>query len=261
MAAQRLRSAARPMIASTVCVQRGERGALQLQSCIGTPAGLPTGWHFMKAKEKRRYFHRGGSPHDTMTASNSARGRLDSRSVRAPHTAFLLAVAYEDAALGLQEGGNVVRLAQLPRQVHRGIRRRIHAGQCGASAENFLGYVKGTTDGVPQARRQWAHETVCVPRPWRQSPGSPHCSAPERKTRSYTTFNAFACMRRTATENLEQLMIAVGNSMGGHYGKPGQRRGGYYFDGGSDAPCNLILTGNSSGSRRGQGKVLGNRPQ
>lgn len=58
------------------------------------------------------------------------------------------------------------------------------------------------------------------------------------------TFNAFGCMRHTATENLEQLMIAV-NSMGGHYGKPGQCWGGYYFDGGSDAPCNLILTGSS----------------
>ena len=41
------------------------------------------------------------------------------------------------------------------------------------------------------------------------------------KENKVMTFNAFGCMRHTATENLEQLMIAV-NSMGGHYGKPGQ---------------------------------------
>ena len=189
-------------------------------------------WHFMKAKENGATFTVVG-PDYNMTASMLEADWIPVRP--GTDTAFLLAVAYEMLRLD-EEGGNVVDWDFLHKYTVGFDAESMPANA--ASAENFLGYVKGEYDGVPKTP-EWATK-IC---------GTPVEAITKfatllSKENKVMTFNAFGCMRHTATENLEQLMIAV-NSMGGHYGKPGQCWGGYYFDGGSDAPCNLILTGSS----------------
>ena len=196
-------------------------------SAMGSPM-----WHFMEAKNNGATFTSVGPTYNQSASMLEA----DWIQVRpGTDTAFLLAVAYEMVRLD-EEGENLIDWDFL------------HTYTVGFDAEsmpedaksdeNFLGYIKGEYDDTPKTP-EWASK-IC---------GTPVEDITKfarllSKDNKVMTFNSFACMRYLGTENLEQLMITV-NSMGGHYGKSGHGWGGYYFDGGADAPCNLILTGDN----------------
>ena len=196
-------------------------------SAMGSPM-----WHFMEAKKNGAAFTA------VCPTYNQSASMLDADWIQVrpgTDTAFLLAVAYEMVRLDEEEGGIVdwdflhtytvgFDAESMPEDAK--------------SDENFLGYIKGEYDGTPKTP-EWATK-IC---------GTPVDDITKfarllAKDNKVMTFNSFACMRYLGTENLEQLMITV-NSMGGHYGKSGHGWGGYYFDGGADAPCNLILTGDN----------------
>lgn len=187
-------------------------------------------WHFMKAKENGAKFTV-VAPDYNMTACLVEADWIPVRP--GTDTAFLLAVAYEMLRLD-EESGDVVDWDFIHKYTVGFDSKSMPENS--TSAENFLGYVKGEYDGTPKTP-QWATR-IC---------GTPveditRFAKLLSKQNKVMTLNSFGCMRNTATENLEQLMMTV-NSMGGHYGKPGHCWGGYYFDSGGDGPCNLILTG------------------
>ena len=196
-------------------------------NALGSPM-----WHFMKAKENGAVFTTVG-PDYSVTASMLEADWIKVRP--GTDTAFLLAVAYEMVRLD-EEGEGLIDWEFLHRYTVG-----FDAESMPENAkldENLLGYIKGEYDNTPKTP-EWATR-IC---------GTPVEDITKfarllGKDSKVMTFNAFGCMRHTATENLEQLMISI-NSLGGHYGKSGHGWGGYYFDGGSDGPCNLILTGSS----------------
>ena len=101
-------------------------------------------WHFMKAKESGATFTVVG-PDYNMTASMLEADWIPVRP--GTDTAFLLAVAYEMLRLD-EEAGNVVDWDFLHKYTVGFDAESMPANA--ASAENFLGYVKGEYDGVPK---------------------------------------------------------------------------------------------------------------
>ena len=96
---------------------------------------------------------------------------------------------------------------------------------------------RGEYDGKFRKHRSGPRRSAA--RRWRQSPVR-HIAVEGKQGHDVQ------CLRLHAPYRYGELGAARRspvNSMGGHYGKPGAVLGRLLLDGGSDAPCNLILTG------------------